>query len=53
MKLSNNHFHNTCFAVGQKGMRGEPGQSCNNTKGIERIEETMLEIKKNNGKLNG
>ena len=51
--MSNNHLYNSSFAVGQKGAKGERGQSCNNTKEIEKIEDTLLEIQKNESKLRG
>ena len=43
----------TYFTVGQKGGKGEQGQSCNNTEEIKRIKESISEIQNNNSKLHG
>ena len=51
--MSNNHLYNSSFAVGQKGAKGDRGQSCNITKEIERIEDTLFETQKNKSKLIG
>ena len=47
------HFCKICFVIGQKGVKGEQGKCHNNTEKIEKIEETISEMQRNNSKLYG
>ena len=50
---SNKYLYNISFDVGRKGAEGDRGENCVKTKEIERIENSLLEIEKNESKLHG